>query len=469
VRTKIVATLGPASATPERVLQLAGEGVSVFRINMAHGTREELPRRVKWIRDAAETLDRAIAVLADLAGPKIRVGDLPDPIELIEGRTVVFAPEAEADGEEIPSTYERLAHDVAPGNRILLDDGLMELVVEAVDGERVRCTVVQGGRLLPNKGLNLPGIRVSAPALTDKDKLDIEAAVEAGVDLIGLSFVQRPEDVLDLRERLPEGPRIVAKIEKDVALDNLAAILDATDAVMVARGDLGVELPFEQVPVAQKRIIQMANRLHRPVITATQMLESMIESPRPTRAEASDVANALFDGTDAVMLSGETAAGRYPIEAVQAMRRIIREIEQTAAFDQGPKYDVPLDEPADGETPTEFAVAAATVQAARMVGAAAIVSLTRFGGTARLVSSYRPNVPILGVTHDERTYRQLALAWGVRPLLCPTAPAYDHMVGWARHWLLEKGVGQPGQRFVVTAGFPFHVSGSTNMLRVEQL
>ena len=481
MRTKIVATLGPASASRERVRSLAEEGADVFRINMAHTSHPSLRQMVEWVRLASEELDRPIAVLADLAGPKIRVGDLPAPIELIDGSLVVLAPEDEAAGAEIPTTYEQLAQDVAPGNRILLDDGLMELSVRSTSGRKVECEVLQGGRLLPNKGLNLPGVRVSTPALTEKDIEDLAAALEADVDLIGLSFVQRVDDVLDLKRRIGGGARIVAKIEKDVALENLSEILEASDAVMVARGDLGVELPFERVPVAQKRIIQLANLYHRPVITATQMLESMMDAPRPTRAEASDVANALFDGTDAVMLSGETAAGRFPLHAVAAMRRIITEIEGTRAFVEGPKYDVAAAESAGhfasavsghlqpGSTPTEHAVAAVTCQAARLLGAAAIVALTRFGGSARLVSSYRPPVPVLGVTHDERTYRQLALAWGVRPLLCPTEPTYDHMVAWARHWMLERGLGSKGDRFIVTAGVPFHVPGSTNMLRVEEL
>lgn len=482
MRTKIVATLGPASASQARVLELSREGVDVFRVNMAHSSGADLRTFVDWVRGASDALDRPIAVLADLAGPKIRVGQLGRPLELIRDEMVVVAPEGGDEGAErggesdagelvIPTTYDGLAGDVEPGRRILLDDGLMELVVEAIEGARVRCRVIQGGRLLPHKGLNLPGVRVGAPSLTAKDRTDLDAALEAEVDLVGLSFVQRREDVDTLRALLDDdGPRIVAKIEKDVALENIRSILEATDAVMVARGDLGVELPFEQVPVAQKRIIQLANLYHRPVITATQMLESMMDSPRPTRAEASDVANALFDGTDAVMLSGETAAGQFPMEAVRAMGRIIAEIERTEAYDVVPKYDVPpVDQLRPGATPDEHAIAVATAEAGRLLNAAAIVSLTRTGATARLVSSYRPPMPILGVTHGQRTWRQLSLVWGVKPLLCPTEPTYDHMVGWARHWMLEKGIGRPGEPFLVTAGIPFHVPGTTNMLRVEHL
>ncbi len=314
---------------------------------------------------------------------------------------------------------------------------------------------------------------MSARALTEKDREDIRLAVELDVDYVGLSFVQRPEDIEALRELLPDGLLIVAKIEKDVAVERIEEILDVTDAVMVARGDLGVELPFERVPVVQKRIIQLANMYGRPVITATQMLESMIEQPRPTRAEASDVANALFDGTDAVMLSGETAVGEHPVEAVEAMVRIAGEIERTTSFVTGPKYDVPMhNRLRAGATRTEHAIAAATVEAVSLLGAPAIVTLTRSGFTSRLVSSYRPSVPIMGVCQDPRVYRQLALAWGVIPVLCRIEgePGYDDVLQCARRALLERRIARPGDRVVVTAGVPFfNVAGTTNMLRVEEL
>jgi pyruvate kinase len=330
--------------------------------------------------------------------------------------------------------------------------------------------VLRGGLLHPNKGMNLPGIRVSAPSLTEKDIADLDFIIEQDVDYVGLSFVQEPEDIIDLRTRLPQGVLIIAKIEKDTALENIEGILARTDAVMVARGDLGVELPFEQVPLAQKRIIQLANMYGRPVITATQMLESMIQHPRPTRAEASDVANALFDGTDAVMLSGETAAGLYPLLAVEAMVRIAGEIEKTAAFDQGPMYDLPpVRHLRAGATPTEHAIAAATVEAVRLLGAPAIVSFTRTGGTTRLVSSYRPPVPIIGVSDQPRTRRQLSLVWGVDPVQCEGEITYDNLLNCARKYLVEERIASPGQRVVVTAGVPFHVPGTTNMLRVEEI
>jgi pyruvate kinase len=469
LRTKVVATLGPASASVDNIHALAELGVDVFRINFAHGTHEQHAQLIEWVREAGRATHRPIAVLADLGGPKIRIGMLPQPVQLVEHSDVVLAPEGEQSGGELPTAYAELAQDVSENDRVLLDDGLMELRVIAVAGNRVHCRVLRGGLLKSNKGMNLPGVKVSAPALTEKDLVDMDFAVRAEVDYVGLSFVQRPEDVIDLKKRMPSGFLVVAKIEKDTALANLEPILAASDAVMVARGDLGVELPFEQVPIAQKRIIQLANLYGRPVITATQMLESMIENPRPTRAEASDVANAVFDGTDAVMLSGETAAGRYPLLAVDAMVRIAGEIERSVAFETGPQYDVPDNHLRVGSTPTEHAIAAGTLEAVRRLGAPCVVTFTRTGGAARLMSSYRPPVPILGVTDNVRTYHQLALVWGVEPVLFEGEVGYDNMLEAARQCAFEQGFAKAGDRIVVTAGVPFHVAGTTNYLRVEQL
>ncbi len=468
MRTKIVATIGPASGTRDMVARLAAAGVDVVRLNMAYGSYDAHAEVIGWVRQAAASLDKPMAVLTDLAGPKIRIGALPAPLPLREDAEVVLAPEGTETGSEIPQAYPGLADDVVAGNRILLDDGAMELVVTRVEGGRVHARVVRGGLLGEHKGMNLPGVRVSVPALTEKDIADLAFAVEHEVDYVGLSFVQHASDILDLRRRVPAGTLVVAKIEKDTALEELEPILAATDAVMVARGDLGVELPFERVPMAQKRIIQLANLYGRPVITATQMLESMIENPRPTRAEVSDVANALLDGTDAVMLSGETAAGKYPLLAVDAMARIAGEIERSDAFEGGPKYDMPVhDHLRRGATPTEHAVAAASVEAAGLLGAPALVSFTRTGLTARLVSSYRPSVPIVAVSDQERTYRQMALVWGVRPVRFTGEITYEDMLSCAREFLLKEGIATHGQRIVITAGVPFHVPGSTNMMRVE--
>jgi pyruvate kinase len=474
-RTKIVATVGPATASRDGVASVIRGGANVVRVNFAHGTHDEHRRVVQWVREVGEELGQPIALLVDLAGPKIRVGDLDEPRKLADGQEVVLAPEDEiSEGDDaIPSTYRDLAADVREGSRILLDDGRLELRVIDTAPPRVRAEVVRGGVLKSNKGINLPGVRVGAPALTEKDRADLRLAAELEVEYVGLSFVQRPSDVDALRALIPKGMLVVAKIEKDVAVERIDEILDRTDAVMVARGDLGVELPFERVPVVQKQIIQAANLYARPVITATQMLESMIDQPRPTRAEASDVANALLDGTDAVMLSGETAIGGYPVEAVRAMVSISAEIEQTATFIEGPKYDIPIQNHLRaGATRTEHAIAAATVEAVGLLGAPAIVTLTKSGFTPRLVSSYRPPVPILGVCTEERVYRQLALVWGVVPTLCSMDgdPQYDAVFRCARAALLERGIARPGDRVLVTAGVPFfHVAGTTNMLKVEEL
>ena len=327
LRTKIVCTLGPASATPEVIGALVASGLDMARINMSHGSHEAHARAIALVREAALAAGRPVAVLADLAGPKIRVGDLPKPLELTPGQRVVLAPEGTQTGAEIPTTYHDLALDLKPGNQVLLDDGLLELEALPSAGDRAVLMVVRGGLLHSRKGINLPGVSVRAPSLTPKDERDLDFALACGVEYIGLSFVRRADDVVALKERVQRRALVIAKIEMVRALAAIEEILAESDGVMVARGDLGVELPFEQVPLAQKKIIQLANFFGRPVITATQMLESMIEHPRPTRAEASDAANAVLDGTDALMLSGETATGRYPVQAVEALVRIAREIE----------------------------------------------------------------------------------------------------------------------------------------------
>ncbi|NJD10397.1 MAG: pyruvate kinase [Gemmatimonadetes bacterium] len=470
VRTRIVCTVGPATATEDGVHALAEIGADVVRLNFAHGTHDAHRQVIGWVRAASLACGRPLAVLADLAGPKIRVGALPEPVRLTDKHRVTIAPEGQHHESELPCTYDGLARDVHPGDRILVDDGNMELRVQRVEGVRVACSVVRGGLLREHKGLNLPGVRVSAPALSDKDLEDLEFAIAEDVDYIGLSFVQSAADVLDLRKRIPRHLLIVAKIEKDTALDQLDAILTATDAVMVARGDLGVELPFEQVPLAQKRIIEAANLHGRPVITATQMLESMMSNPRPTRAEASDVANALLDGTDAVMLSGETAMGQYPLLALEAMVRIAAEVERSPASRDGPHYDLPAEHRLrSGSTPTQHAIASAVVQAVTQLDAPAVVTFTRTGSSARLVSSYRPPVPIVAVCDQERTARQLALVWGVESVRCHEERNYGNMLACARAYLLDRHLARPGQRIVVTAGIPFNVPGTTNLLRVEEL
>ena len=462
-RTKIVGTLGPSSNTLEGIRALVEAGLSVARINFSHGTHDQHARTIAIVRQVSEELGRPVAILGDLQGPRIRIGDLPAPRQLEEGSTVVLVPEGHVADGEIPITYDDLPHDVGPGNRILINDGLLELLVTSVTPPRVTTTVVHGGTLTSHKGMNLPGIAVSAPSLTEKDKADLAFAVEHELDALALSFVRKAEDIEGLRALIPKWMLVVAKIEKDIALENIEEILRATDAVMVARGDLGVELPFEEVPIAQKRIIQLANRMGRPVITATQMLESMIDHPRPTRAEASDVANAILDGTDAIMLSAETAARKYPRLAVEAMQRIIKEIERSPRHSQGIRGERRY----TGGINTEEAIAAATVAAARMLDAPLVIVFTKSGFTARIVASHRPLVPILALTDEPRVCRQLALVWGVVPRIVPTARGYDHMVAMALREALDLGLVSKGDRVLVTAGAPFDVPGTTNLLKVE--
>jgi len=464
-RTKIVATLGPATSTAEAIAALIGAGVDVARINASHGTPQQRAELIRLVRAAAASASRPVAVLLDLQGPRIRVGALPRPVTLTPGAAVTFAPERQATGSEIPTTYEALASDVRVGARILLDDGNLACEVTAVRPPRVEARVVYGGELKSHKGMNLPGVQVSAPSLTEKDLADVRFATAHEVDFVALSFVRRADDVVALRALLDPGMRVIAKIEKDTALQDADNIIEASDGVMVARGDLGVELPFEEVPAMQKTLIRLAIQHRRPVITATQMLESMIEHPRPTRAEASDVANAILDGTDAVMLSAETAAGRYPREAVEAMDRIIRHMERQ---DARPRRDERL---ADRGEParTEVAVAAAAVAAARMMHAPLIIAFTKSGFTVRVIAANRPPMPILGVTEVARTYRQLSLLWGVIPVYADQPPRYEAMLDAARERILAAGYAKGGDRVVTMAGIPFNVPSNTNSIKVEEV
>jgi len=460
--TKIVATLGPSSTDAGVIRQLLQAGVNVVRINFSHGTHDKHAQVIQTVRALADELRLPVAILGDLQGPRIRIGVLPEPLHLHLGQKLTLVHESQAEAGEIPVTYDHIAEDVRPGATILVNDGLLDLQVDSIEGARVHCTVRVGGLLSSNKGMNLPGIEVSAPSLTEKDRADITFAIDQDLDYLALSFVRRPEDIAALRVLLPEAMLIVAKIEKDSALERIEEILQATDAVMVARGDLGVELPFESVPLQQKRIIALAARYGRPVITATQMLESMIEHPRPTRAEASDVANAILDGTDAVMLSAETAAGGHPVLAVEAMRRITSAAEQAEVTrGQG------LDRVAPGSATTEETIAAAVVTAARMMGAQSLVVFTKSGFSARVMAARRPGVRIMVLTDQPRTYRQLALVWGVVPFLVAPAETYQDMLTIARGLLLRHGFAEAGERILVTAGVPFNIPGTTNLLKVE--
>ena len=481
-RTKIVATLGPAWATPPQMTALLDAGVNVVRVNASHGTPTIRQQWITELKSVLGTRRSSAAILLDLQGPRIRVGDLPVPLRLEQGREVVFAPEPEVQVGEIPTTYEALARDVISGSRILLDDGLLEVAVTGISGSRVRGVVVYGGELKSHKGMNLPGIEVSAPALTDRDREDVRRAIDMGVDFIALSFVRRPEDMEELRALVPKTIRLVAKIEKDTAVRNLSSIIEASDAIMVARGDLGVELPFEEVPLMQKRLIREANLQGKTVITATQMLESMVHAPRPTRAEASDVANAILDGTDAVMLSAETAVGEFPVESVRAMDRIAREMEsnlrgRSPAYEAAVGHSRRKGEESEGVSAQRVApvrseadaIGLAVCVAAELLSAPLIVCFTSSGFTARKVAAYRPAVPIFAVTPEPETFRHLSLVWGVIPAFVDHMPNYDSMLEVARQRILEHKLADPGQPVVVTAGVPFDVPGTTNLLKVEHV
>ena len=460
-RAKIVATLGPASSSEQVLRELIDAGLDVARVNFSHGTHEEHAETIAAIRRLAMEANRPVAILGDLQGPRIRIGHLDEPVMVEPARIITLAPEDDAHAGDVPITYERLAHDVQIGSRVLVDDGNLEFAVTEIAGRRVVVRAVHGGVIKSHKGINLPEVEVSAPSLTDKDRADVAFGVAHDIDYFALSFVRRAEDVFELRSLLPKGVLVVAKIEKDSALKNMESLVRAADAVMVARGDLGVELPYETVPLVQKRLIAMCNELGRPVITATQMLESMITHARPTRAEASDVANAVLDGTDAVMLSAETAAGEYPVEAMRAMRRIILEIEkQPRAAMRDPSSSM--------ETiSTEEIIAAASETAARLAQAPAIVVFTKSGFSARIVAARRPGVPILAMTDQPRTFRQLSLVWGVTPQLVRPCQTYEQMLAVAREMVRALGIARPGDRVLVTAGVPFDVIGTTNTLKVE--
>jgi pyruvate kinase len=466
-RTKIIATLGPSSDDPATLERMIEAGVDVVRLNFSHGTRAEQLARLETIRKVTGPLGGDVAVLVDLQGPKIRVGELPGgEVELERGAMVELVAGAErAEPPAIPVVYERLAADVRPGDRILLDDGSMELRVVGVGGGTVRAEVRRGGVLRPRKGVNLPGVKVSAPSLTAKDLADLKLAVEGEVDYVALSFVRRAEDVRDARAEiraLGGDIPIVAKLERPEAIEGLDSILDASDAVMVARGDLGVEVAVEEVPVIQKHVIARANASGVPVITATQMLESMIANPTPTRAEASDVANAVFDGTDAAMLSGETAIGRWPVEAVEAMMRIIRRAEATPHLTNPPG-------PPTGALDVTATVCRAAVAAAADLDARAIVSFTESGATARYVSRFRPRRPIVGLTPSERTRRRMALYWGVEA--APRVDPCDHveeMLRQADQRLLDGGWAERGDLTVVISGGATR-AGATNRMIVHRV
>lgn len=464
-KTKIVATVGPVSSSPEMIQRLMKAGVDIFRLNFSHGENSQKLELIHIIRHVSDNLGLQVGILGDLQGPKIRTGKMAgEGMVLVKGQEVLITTDdvLGADGI-IPTIYRSLPHDVHPGSRILLDDGLLELKVVGLEGERVRCLVVTGGLLKNNKGINLPGVNVSAPCLTEKDLIDLDFALEAGIDFIALSFVRTAGDIEEIKQIIAAKGKdtpVVAKIEKPEALRNFKKILEVTDAVMVARGDLGVEIEPEKVPIYQKKIIQACNTAGKPVITATQMLDSMIRNPRPTRAETSDVANAIIDGTDAIMLSAETASGDYPIESVETMVRIANDVENT---------DFLAGAVPDGSVSTVAqAVAESSCRTAASLKAKAIVVFTRSGGTAALISAFRPSTPILAFTASLDIRRRLSLYWGVHCTGVGIMENTDQQIYEVEKKLLATGF-RKGDLVVITMGIPIETRGSTNLMKVHKL
>jgi pyruvate kinase len=464
-RAKIVCTLGPATSSPEQVTALVEAGMDVARLNFSHGTHAHHAAAYGLVRDASDTTGHAVAILADLQGPKIRLGTFADgPVTWPTGAQVCITVEdVEGTAERVSTTYKGLADDVQVGDRLLVDDGKLALTVVRVEGPDVYCLVVEGGEVSNNKGLSLPGVAVSVPALSDKDEDDLRFALHLGVDFIALSFVRSPDDVELVRNIMRQediSVPVIAKLEKPEAVERLDAIVEAFDGIMVARGDLGVELPLEQVPLVQKRAVQAARERNKPVIVATQMLESMITNSRPTRAEASDVANAVLDGADAVMLSGETSVGAHPIGAVRTMERIIDAVES----DTMPVPDV---------VRRSRSRSGAIVRAAKDVGEAldvkALATFTQTGGTAKRLAALHPRQPLLAFTVDARVRSQLALSWGVETFLVPSVEHTDDMVAQVDFSLLSIGRLKVGDRVVVVAGSPPNTVGSTNLIRVHEV
>lgn len=469
-RTKIVCTIGPASGSYKLIEELIKKGMDVARLNFSHGNYEGHLQKIEYIRQASLKAGKTVAILQDLEGPKIRIRKIEkEPIFLKEGSSFILTNrKVIGDEQEVSITFPSLPQKVKQGDYIFLADGTLELKVKELTPTDIICRVVRGGKLSSHKGINIPNISMDIPSLTEKDYQDILFGIKNKVDFVGLSFTRRAEDVLRARKILEENEAedisIIAKIEKKEAIDNLKEIIEASDGIMIARGDLGVEIPLEDVPLVQKDIIKRCNFVGKPVITATQMLMSMVSGPRPTRAEVTDVANAILDGTDAIMLSEETAVGEYPLEAVETMNRIALKAEK--AID----YKKILSERALSVKPTNpDAISYATCQVALDVKAKAIVTFTFSGSTARMVSRYRPSVPIIAASTQDSTVKKLALSWGVYPFKTEELKDTDDMMNRSRRVALETGLVEEGDKIIITAGIPFRIPGTTNLLKVETL
>lgn len=464
-RTKIVATIGPASRSPEVIEKMVRAGMNVARLNFSHGSYSDHAQVVTRLRSVSESLDTPITLLQDLQGPKIRVGHIPEgALELSTGDTLTFVPMAEFTGQPktVAIDYPYLAEEAEPELQILLDDGLLELRVEVVEDQTVRCRVIQGGILKSRKGVNLPALNLRLPAMTDKDKADLEFGLSQGVDIVSLSFVRQAEDILSLKALLREKGAadlpVLAKIEKPQAIENLEAIVDAADAIMVARGDLGVEMSPEKVPRLQKRIIRLCNQKSKPVITATQMLDSMIRNPRPTRAETSDVANAIIDGTDAVMLSGESAVGEFPVQSVVVLARIAEDIEPEIQF-----FNHPPDQPDEVHALSE---ALNTID--KILDLKCVAAFTTTGHTAMIAAAERPKAQVIAFTPDLRVYHRLNLIWGVKPLfLKHPAASFEQVVIQMEKCLLERGIAESGDKILILAGSPVQRAHGANLIKLH--
>ncbi len=470
-RTKIVCTIGPSTKDYESIVNLLLHGMNVARINCSHGTHEVHANSINFIRKAARENNYSIPVLMDLQGPKIRVGHMKDGMQKLEDGSIITITGEDILGTSslIPIDYEKLVDEAEIGNIILLDDGLLEFKVIGKNGKNLEAKVIVGGYLKSRKGVNLPNVKISIPALTEKDLIDLEFAVEQDADYVALSFVRTADEVYDLKKRLEalgSQAKVVSKIEKPEAIDNIDEIIAASDAIMVARGDLGIEIANEEVPVIQKMIIQKCRKIGIPVITATQMLDSMINNPRPTRAESSDVANAVLDGTDAVMLSGETAAGKYPMDAVNVMDRICRKVEERSPH----LYNsLEYTNPNDYEKQIIESISHSCIFLADNVGAKVISTITHSGSTARRVAKFRPRVPIFAFTESQKIRRQLNLVWGVRSVRLDQLFDTDQSVQLMKNYLKDNGQVKAGDRVVIATGIPTAKRGHTNMMTVSTI
>ncbi|MFR2315347.1 pyruvate kinase [Terrisporobacter sp.] len=466
-KTKIVCTLGPASQSEETLTKLIENGLNVCRFNFSHGSHEEHKERMDIVKKVRDELKKPVAILLDTKGPEIRTGNFADPEVFLEegSKFIITMADVIGNKEMCTVSYKGLAEDVVEGDTILIDDGLVGLKVENVVGEEIHCVVENSGIVKNHKGVNVPGVKINLPALTPKDISDIEFGITQGIDFIAASFVRKASDVLAIREVLENNNatdiQIISKMENQEGVDNLDEILQVSDGLMVARGDLGVEIPTEDIPIVQKQMIKKCNALGKPVITATQMLDSMIRNPRPTRAEVTDVANAIYDGTDAIMLSGETAAGKYPVEAVKVMAAIAKRIEETL------DYDTILRSKGLNNTNVTDAISYATCTTAKSLTASGIVTSTSSGYTARMVSKFRPKTPIIAATPNERTSRQLSLSWGVYTVMCEQAENTDDLIDNSIEASKNEGYIHEGELVVITTGVPTGVSGTTNLIKVQ--